>query len=158
MNLLLLFIILNVVNVVFQTLRSLATIKCGKMVAAVVNAVTYGLYTVVIIYMNADLPLWQKVAIVSAANFIGVYVVKLIEEKVRKDKLWKVEATIHQHNSERFERYLKNSKVPYSKVGVLGAPYVIFNIYCANQQMSREVNYLLNKFNAKFFVSETKNL
>ena len=46
MNLLILFIVLNAVNVVFQTARSLATVKAGPLVAAIVNAITYGLYTV----------------------------------------------------------------------------------------------------------------
>ena len=45
MNLLLVFIILNIINVVLQTVKSLATVKCGKGVAAIVNALAYGLYT-----------------------------------------------------------------------------------------------------------------
>ena len=49
MNLLTLFIILNIVNVIIQTVKSIATIKCGKYMAAFVNAVAYGLYTVVVI-------------------------------------------------------------------------------------------------------------
>ena len=84
----------NVVNVIIQTVKSLATVKCGKTVAAIVNAVAYGLYTVVVVYTMCDLPLWAKALIVGVANLIGVYVVKLFEEKARKDKLWKVEATI----------------------------------------------------------------
>ena len=45
MKLLILFIVMNVLNVVIQTVKSIATIKCGKTVAAIVNAVAYGLYT-----------------------------------------------------------------------------------------------------------------
>ena len=47
MNLLLVFIGLNIVNVIIQTIKSIATIKCGKGVASLVNAVAFGLYTVV---------------------------------------------------------------------------------------------------------------
>ena len=42
-NLLWLFVGLNVVNVIIQTVKSLATVKCGKTVAAMVNALAYGL-------------------------------------------------------------------------------------------------------------------
>ena len=49
MNLLLLFIILNIINVVVQTAKSIITIKSGKIVASIVNAVAYGFYTVVLI-------------------------------------------------------------------------------------------------------------
>ena len=93
-NLLLTFIILNILNVIIQTVKSIATIKCGKGAAALVNAVAYGLYTVVTVYMMCELDLWLKALIVALANLVGVYVVKLLEEKSRKDKLWKVEATV----------------------------------------------------------------
>ena len=80
-KLLIIFIALNVVNVIIQTVKSIATIKCGKTAAAVVNAIAYGLYTVVVVYTVCDLPLWIKVVIVGGANLIGVYVVKWLEEK-----------------------------------------------------------------------------
>ena len=79
MKLLILFIVLNVANVIIQTVKSIATIKCGKTVAALVNAVAYGLYTVVVVYTVCDLNLWVKVLVVAVANLIGVYVVKWIE-------------------------------------------------------------------------------
>ena len=81
MKLLILFIALNIVNVIIQTFKSLATVKCGKGVASIVNAVAFGIYTVVLVYMNCDLTLWQKVIVVALTNLVGVYVVKLIEEK-----------------------------------------------------------------------------
>ena len=93
-ELLVTFILLNIANVVIQTVKSICTVKSGKTVAAIVNEVAYGLYTVVIVYTVCDLPLYLKAIIVAVANLIGVYVVKLIEEKARKDKLWKVELTI----------------------------------------------------------------
>ena len=102
MNLLLVFVVLNVLNVILQTAKSIATVKCGKTVAAVANAVAYGLYTVVIIYTVCELPLWQKVLIVAGANFIGVYVVKAIEKKLEKEKLWKVEMAIPAKYDDRF--------------------------------------------------------
>ena len=94
MKLLIIFIVLNIVNVIIQTFKSLATVKCGKTVASIVNAVAFGIYTVVLVYMNCDLLLWQKVIVVALTNLVGVYIVKLIEEKLRKDKLWRIECTI----------------------------------------------------------------
>ena len=40
-KLLIIFIVLNVVNVIIQTVKSIATIKCGKTMAALVNAIAY---------------------------------------------------------------------------------------------------------------------
>ena len=85
---------MNELNVIIQTVKSICTIKCGKTVAAIVNAVAYGLYTYIIVLTNCDLPLLAKCLIVASANFVGVWVVKFFEEKARKDKLWKIEATV----------------------------------------------------------------
>lgn len=150
------FVILNIINVIIQTVKSLATVKCGKTVASIVNAVAYGLYTVVVVYTVCDLPLWLKVVVVGVANLIGVYVVKLIEEKSRKDKLWKVECTVPQENAYYLAIELKN-QVPFNYIENVGK-YAIFNIYCATQEQSATVKLILNEYNAKYFVTETKNL
>jgi uncharacterized protein YebE (UPF0316 family) len=160
MELLLIFIALNIVNVILQTVKSLATVKCGKVAAAIVNAVAYGLYTIVLVYTMCDLPLMWKASIVALCNFIGVYVVKLIEEKARKDKLWKVEATVQ--NLIYFTDYIKaeceKNKIPYSILNVENVDYVVFNFYCATQEKSRIVKQICDGCNAKYFVSESKTL
>ena len=155
MKLLITFIILNVINVIIQTVKSLATVKCGKTVAALVNAVAYGLYTVVVVYTVCDLPLWFKVVVVAVANLIGVYVVKLFEEKSRKDKLWKVEATVYEPQTENLHNDLNYSGIPHNYIENVGK-YTVFNIYCATQKESSLVKDLLEFHKAKFFVSEAK--
>lgn len=150
------FVILNIVNVIIQTVKSLATVKCGKVVASIVNAIAYGLYTVVVVYTVCDLPLWLKVVVVGLANLVGVFIVKLIEEKSRKDKLWKIECTIPQENAYYLAIELKN-QVPFNYIENVGK-YAIFNIYCSTQEQSKTVKLILNEYNAKYFVTETKNL
>lgn len=160
LNLLITFIIFNVLNVIIQTVKSIATIKCGKWGAALINAVAYGLYTYVIVYTMCELPLWLKALIVAVANLIGVYVVKLIEEKSRKDKLWKVEATVTNEGlSPEFDDCvidLRNSGIPMNYIDI--NKYILINCYCATQKESLKVKEILNKYNAKYFVSESKTL
>ena len=159
-NLFWIFVALNVVNVVIQTVKSIATIKCGKVPAAIVNAVAYGLYTIVVVYTVCELPLWLKTAVVAVANLIGVYIVKLLEEKKRKDKLWKVEATLRSQNIE--PQYddciieLKENNIPFNYIGA--DKYIIVNCYCATQKESAQVKTILDKYHAKYFVSESKTL
>lgn len=157
MNLLTLFIILNVVNVIIQTVKSIATIKCGKYMAAFVNAVAYGLYTVVVIYTVCDLPLWVKVLVVAAANLVGVFVVKLIEEKSRKDKLWKIEFTVSSDVAETVDYTLSNLFVPHSYIR-LSDKHTVFSAYAADQRQSSLVYRVIQEYDAKYFVSESKVL
>lgn len=153
MKLLILFIILNVANVIIQTVKSIATIKCGKTVAALVNAVAYGLYTVVVVYTVCDLNLWIKVLVVAVANLIGVYVVKWFEEKSRKDKLWKVECTIPTQYTNAVDFDLKS--VPHSYI-TISDKHTLFNFYCATQKDTQKVKDITKQYDAKYFVTEAK--
>ena len=154
-NLLITFIVLNIVNVVIQTIKSLCTINGGKIVASVANAIAYGFYTIVIIYMVCDLPLAQKVIIVAVCNFIGVFFVKMLEEKSRKEKLWKVEVTIPTEYNE--EVHYKLSHVPHSYL-VITDKNTLFNFYCGTKEETKEVKKLIDNYHAKYFVSESKIL
>lgn len=156
-KLLILFIILNIVNVVIQTVKSLATVKCGKTVAAIVNAVAYGLYTVVVVYTVCDLPLWLKVVVVGACNLVGVFCVKWGEEKARKDKLWEVRATVYESYTESLHHDLESANIPHNYIPNIGK-YTIFNIYCETQIESKRVKNLLDYYKVKYFVSESKTL
>jgi hypothetical protein len=156
-NLLLTFIILNILNVIIQTVKSIATIKCGKGAAALINAVAYGLYTVVTVYTMCELELWLKALVVAVANLIGVYVVKLLEEKARKDKLWKVEATVLRGWTKELHRALVIAEIPHNYLENVGK-YTLFNIFCETQAQSTKAKHILDSFEAKYFVSESKNL
>lgn len=156
-TLLLTFIILNILNVIIQTVKSIATVKCGKTAAAIINAVAYGLYTIVTVYMMCELELWLKALIVAVANLIGVYVVKLLEEKARKDKLWKVEATVLRGWTKELHRALVVAEIPHNYLENVGK-YTLFNIFCETQAQSTKAKHILDSFEAKYFVSESKNL
>lgn len=156
-NLLILFILLNVANVIIQTVKSLATIKCGKGMAALVNAIAYGLYTVVLVYTVCDLPLWFKVVVVAACNLVGVFIVKWGEEKSRKAKLWKVEATVYDAYTESLHHDLEVAEIPHNYITDIGK-YTVFNIYCETQRESKLAKDILDWNKAKYFVSESKTL
>jgi hypothetical protein len=156
-NLFWIFVVLNVVNVVIQTVKSIATIKCGRVPAAVINAVAYGLYTIVVVYTVCELPLWLKATVVAVANLVGVYIVKLLEEKKRKDKLWKVEATIPHTHTDQLHYELKVRNIPHNFIEDVGQ-YTVFNIYCETQKESAIAKVVLDQYHAKYFVSESKTL
>ena len=156
---LMVFIVLNLINVVIQTVKSIATVSWGKWGASITNAVAYGLYTVVVVYMNADgLGLFWKALIIGVANLIGVYVVKLVEEKRRKDRLWKIEATF-----EHKENFIRNLKV-WASINHISVNYIdigkyyVVNFYAPTQSDSKVIKEFVIKFNGKYFVSESKAL
>ena len=154
-TMLILFIALTILNVIIQTVKSIATIKCGKTSAALINALAYGLYTYVVFFTASDgIDLHAKAAITAGANLVGVYVVKLIEERTYKDKLWKIEATVKTPLAEEFQARLEDMPHSYQTIG----KHTIFNIYCATQTESAKVKDLIQEYGAKYVALESKTL
>lgn len=153
-NLLFQYVIFTVLNVIIQTAKSVMTIKCNKYVAAVANAVAYGFYTYIIVLTLCDLPMLEKCIITALANLVGVFVVKWVEEKAEKEKLWKVEATVPYHHAEEMITAAKQLDLSFNYVDI--SKYYLFNFYCPTQADSNEVKKLLNHFEAKYFVAEAK--
>ena len=155
MQLLTIFVILSIVNVILNTIKSIVTVNGGKLSAALINAITFFVYTYVIIYTNCELPMFTKALITAIVNFIGVYAVKWIEEKARKDKLWKVEMTIPTEYANAVDFDLKD--VPHSYI-TISPKHTLFNFYCATQSESQKVKDIANQYEAKYFVAESKTL
>lgn len=148
------FCFFNLLNVIIQTVKSIATIKCGKTMAAAVNALAYGLYTYIIILTNADLNLFIKMAVVAGANFIGVWCVKYFEEKGRKDKMWKVEMAIPNGKEVAAFEELDHAKIPFNWCNRGG--WTIFNCYCMEQKDTAKVVEIAKTAGGKFSAYESK--
>jgi hypothetical protein len=88
-----LFIALNLVNVVLQTIKSIVTIKNGKIIASITNATCYAFYYIIMKQL-ADVDMIPLILTVVGTNLIGVYVGKLIVEKFSKPQLSRIELTL----------------------------------------------------------------
>lgn len=158
MNLLLLFIIANLLNVSLSTAKSIITIKCGALLSAIVSALYYGFYTWVLVLTMCDLGLYQKILVVGLCNLIGVYIVKYIEEKIRKEKLWKIEISIPETEKNSLHYKLDYANIPHNYIENIGK-YAIFNIYCYNKNQTATAKEIISKYvSVKYFVSESKNI
>ena len=157
MKFLIIFIGLSIVNVIFATIRSITTLKSGKLVASLISGGYYAFYNIMLIYTVIDFPMWQKCLITFV---IGVFLVKWGEEKARKDRLWKVEGTISNQGlypeDDDCIIELRKSNIPFNYIDV--KKYILINCYCATQADSAKVKEILSKYDAKYFVSESKVL
>ena len=156
-KLFILFVVLSILNVILNTVKSIVTVKGGKIGAALINGITFFVYTYVIIFTNCELNMHLKAVVTGIINIVGVYIVKLIEEKARKDKLWKVEATIDSRFEwEQLISDLKACGIPCNYIDI--DKYILINCYCATQRESAAVKKSLDRYNAKYFVTESKTL
>lgn len=158
MNAIIIFAIATIVNVTLSTIRSICTIKGGKWISAITNAICYGFYPlIVMLTAKGTVDIVVNMAITAIANFICVWVIKFVEEKARKDKLWKVEATVLRGWTKELHKALVEAEIPHNYLENVGK-YTLFNIFCEKQSDSAKAKVILNQYNAKYFVTESKNL
>lgn len=149
MNFLIIFTVLTIVNVIASTIKTIVTVNGGKFTASLASAMYYGYYNIVLIYTVADFPLYQKVIITTVCNLIGVYLVKWMEEKSQKDKLWLVKMTVKAKDFPNAWGDL--SALPKSYYD-LGGHFTI-DCYCSTKADTEYAVNVCKKYNGKLFAT-----
>lgn len=151
----LIFTIATIVNVTISTIRSLTTIKCGKWISATTNALCYGFYPlIVMLTAKGTVDIIINMLITAVANFVCVWIIKFIEEKARKDKMWKVEVAVLGENGNKVIHALHKEYIPHN-YNYLGK-WCIFNIYCTTKEETAKVLNIAKQYEGKVSAYENK--
>ena len=155
MNAILIFAIATIINVTLSTVRAITTIKCGKWASATMNALCYGFYPLIVKLTAKDtVVIWVNMLITALANFVCVWLIKYVEEKARKDKLWKVEIAVAKCYQQDVERNLCNIPHNYIDTG----SWIMFNCYCNCQSETAFVVDVAKRYKGKISAYESKSL
>ena len=151
------FTVCSLVHVILSTMKTILTVRSTKVVASVVNAVTYGFYAIVVKQL-ASLDLIVTVIVTIATNLIGVYLSMWIMDKMKKDCLWKISITTKDKSIvkkiENFDIEYTLSPIQYKK-----ETYYSIEIFSKNQKDSSIIKNILNEYKVKYNVTEiTKTL
>ena len=151
------FTVCSLVNVILSTMKTILTVRSTKVVASIINAVTYGFYAIVVKQL-ASLDLTVTVIVTIATNLIGVYISMWIMDKMKKDCLWKISITTKDKSIvkkiENFDIEYTLSPIQYKK-----ETYYSIEIFSKNQKDSTIIKNILNEYKVKYNVTEiTKTL
>ena len=153
------FALMTIINVTLSTIRSLCTIKGGKWLSATTNAICYGFYPlIVMLTAKGTVDIVVNMIITAVVNFVCVWLIKFVEEKARKDKMWKVEMAIPLDLSNEVIEKLKSTGgwIPFN-YNYLGK-WCIFNCYCDTQDQTKFAKDLAKNYNGKISAYESKSL
>lgn len=151
------FTVCSLVNVILSTMKTILTVRSTKVVASIINAVTYGFYAIVVKQL-ASLDLTVTVIVTIATNLIGVYLSMWLMDKMKKDCLWKISVTTKDKSIvkkiENFDIEYTMSPIQYKK-----EIYYSIEIFSKNQKDSTIIKNILNEYKVKYNVTEiTKTL
>lgn len=153
---LLLYLVLQVVYVILNTVTNIAKIKCSKLIASLTSAICYGFYVIVVVATASNQPIWVKMLLTAITNVIGVYVGMWVMEKLRKDKLWKIEITIRDAiEAYQFESILREKNISFNSV-VCENNDIILNVYSKSQKESEIIKKALAEATtAKYIIHQS---
>ena len=156
----LLFLVCQFINVALNTIKTIIMHKEEKISSAIINAITYGFYTIIVVMTASELDLWLTIVITIITNLIGVYVSMLILEKLKKDSLWEIVATVQSDKAEMEKHYI-NSKLTYNDisfncVATNKQGEYVYHIYSKSQKESRYIKQVLDDMKATYIVHEER--
>lgn len=153
----LVFIIANFINVILNTAKSLLTVKGGIISASIINSITFGFYTyIVFLISNGDMNIHIKAIIIAIINFVGVALVKFVEKKIHKDRLWIFNATV-KNNSEIITKIIKafdDMEIKYVYNEIVKNELYTLQIFSYEQKQSVMIESVLKNFDLKYYVIE----
>ena len=152
-----LFVILNLINVILGTMRSILTVKASPTVAMLINTISYTFYAGIVKMTSG-----QSMAIVlittALTNVIGVYIAKWLVSLKHKDKLWVVDVTTKKSNRYNLANDLSIFKIQFSVFNINNSNLVNFRIYSYTQLDSKRIKRVLDRYNVKYNITETKGV
>ena len=151
------FTVCSLVNVILSTMKTILTVRSTKVVASIINAITYGFYAIVVKQL-ASLNLTVTVIVTIATNLIGVYISMWLMDKMKKDCLWKISVTT---KNKSIAKKIENFDIEYtmSPIQYKNETYYSIEIFSKNQKDSTIIKNILNEYKVKYNVTEiTKTL
>lgn len=146
------FFLATLVNVILGTLKSVITIKGGRVAAAISSAVAYGFNTL-IIKMITGVETWIAVIFSVVCNLLGVYIALMITDKMRKDQLWKITVSVPTEKLHDFKEDLCNQKIPFVAYETSWEKYKVVDIFSKDRPESKVIREVIKKYNVKYTIS-----
>ena len=149
-NVIVVFCICSLVNVILSTLKTLIMVNAGRGSAIIINAVCYGFYTLVVKQLTS-VDYVTAVTVTILANIVGVWVSYKIMDLFKKDRLWRITVTL------KNKKALDECKKNLEKYNIGFTPIkdsLSIDIYSYNQKESAIIKTILANYDYKYFIQE----
>ena len=149
-NVIIVFCICSLVNVILSTLKTLIMVNAGRGSAIIINAVCYGFYTLVVKQLTS-VDYITAVTVTILANIVGVWISYKIMDLFKKDRLWRITVTLKTVDefAECIQQLAKYN-IGYTPIENTNS----IDIYSYNQKESAIIKNILANYDYKYFIQE----
>jgi hypothetical protein len=148
----LLFILLQIINVILSTIKSIVMIKGSKWGAIIANTIYFGVYTAVLKQISTIDNLFLLVIITMLANFFGTWAGIVITDKLRKADLWTIKTVVRIEYIKEYKKALNEANIKYISYQTTWDEYTAVDIFSESRAQSKTIKEILLKFNIKYSI------
>ena len=152
LNSALIYLLIQFIDVVSSTIKSIVTIKASKRVASIVNTLHYTINAVVVKLISGQ-GFVVVIVVTALTNLIGVPLGKAIVEHFTKDRLWVYNATIKCTWDKIVELKMLDINSLYTEIDT--DKMYKMEIYSYSKANSSIIKNVLKKNNAKWYIIDT---
>ena len=147
-----LFIILQIVNVILSTIKSIVLSKGYKWGTIIANTIYFGIYTAVLKQLALIDDMFLLVVITMIANFFGTWVGFDILERIRKADLWIVKTVVKIDRIKDYKAALNEAGIKYISYQTTWDECTAVDIFSESRDESKIIKKILEQFDAKYSV------
>lgn len=156
--LILIFAVAELINVILSTIKSVLTIKGTKGTATVVNTIAYSINAFIMALIGSVLKNVPLTVIITAiTNAIGVWVGLTIIEKFRKERVWKISATVRSDKWDELVADLIRYEIKFVPIETSWDKRRPFDVYSECKEESKLIGVVFKKYNVKYMILESHN-
>lgn len=154
----LLFIILQIVNVILSTIKSIVLSKGYKWGTIISNTIYFGVYTAVLKQLVLVDNMFLLIVITMIANFFGTWIGFNILEKIRKADLWIIKTVVEIDKIKDYKKALNDAGIKYISYQTTWDECTAVDIFSESRSQSKVIKEILLKFNATYsaYISNKK--
>ena len=153
-NSLILFISIQMLNVIISTFKSVITVNGSPFTAAAINSISYT-FAACVTKMLTVQPFEIVITVTLITNMTGVYIAKILLDKTKAERLQTISATLRTDNKDVIEEQLRKRSVQYTLIPAFNDRFLI-NIYSYSRGESSIVKEILGNTNIKFTITENR--
>lgn len=146
------FILLQFLNIIISTFKSVLLIKGTKAHAALINAISYSLAIFITYVVSNEISIYYSIPITFILNLVGVYIGLTILEKLRKDQLWRISTTIKTEYLEDYIQALRAEGVQLMPYETGRHDYSVVDVFSNNREETSRIQPIIKKYEVKYTI------
>lgn len=145
-----LFVVIQLVNVIISTIKSIVTVNGSRKNASIINAISYT-FGAVITKLLTQQSFEVAIIVTFITNLLGVWIGKYIMDKRKPENLWTVNATVRSKEKSALEKALLHRGIQFILLPAENDRY-LYTIFARSKAESALLEDILKNFDVKYHI------